>query len=90
LAHAGAFHPAGCAALCAFQPTSAWEQYLLGAFFDMRLKLQIEKADPKPLKRRVLGWAVAFAFVQIIIAPAVALAVANIYFIVVDKSLYSP
>ena len=59
-------------------------------YFDMRLKLQIEKADPKPLQIRVLCWAMAFASVQIIIAPAVALVAMNIYFIVTDTSPYFP
>lgn len=59
-------------------------------YFDMRLKLQIEKADPKPLKNRVLGWAVAFAFAQIIIAPTVLFALAYIYFTILDKPAYFP
>lgn len=59
-------------------------------YFDMRLKLQIEKADPKPLKKRVLGWALAFAFIQIIIAPAIALAVLYCFFILTDQSLLYP
>ncbi len=58
--------------------------------FDMRLKLQIEKADPKPLKYRVLGWAVAFAFAQIIIAPTVLFALAFIYFTFLDHPAFFP
>lgn len=59
-------------------------------YFDMRLKLQIEKADPKPLKKSVFGWAVAFAFAQIIIAPAVIFALAYIYFTILDQPAFFP
>lgn len=59
-------------------------------YFDMRLKLQIEKADPKPLRKSVLGWSLAFAFIQIIIAPAVALAVLYCFFHLTDRSLLYP
>ena len=59
-------------------------------YFDMRLKLQIERVDPKPMKRSVLGWALAFAFIQIIIAPAVAMALIYGYLMVTDNGFYIP
>jgi UDP-N-acetylmuramyl pentapeptide phosphotransferase/UDP-N-acetylglucosamine-1-phosphate transferase len=40
-------------------------------YFDMMLKLHIEETDPKPIRYSLLTWALAFASIQIIIAPAV-------------------
>lgn len=40
-------------------------------YFDMILKLHIEKTDPKTIRYSLLTWALAFASIQIIIAPAV-------------------
>lgn len=59
-------------------------------YIDMRLKLQIEKSDLKPLRMSLLGWAVAFSLVQIIIAPAVSMAVIYGYFMITNQNLYFP
>lgn len=40
-------------------------------YFDMLLKLHIEKTNPKPIRYSLLTWALAFASIQIIVAPAV-------------------
>lgn len=59
-------------------------------YFDMRIKFQIDKAETKSLKKRALGWALAFALIQIIIAPAVALAVIYCYFMATNQNIYFP
>jgi hypothetical protein len=40
-------------------------------YFDMRLKLQQERIDSAGKQRELLGWAAAFAFIQIIMAPGI-------------------
>jgi hypothetical protein len=59
-------------------------------YIDMRLKLHIDMVEAKPLKKRIFGWAVAFAFVQILIAPAVAVVLGNICFRIAGKSFPFP
>lgn len=48
-----------------------WIVFFFIGYFDMLLKFHIEKTDPKPIKCSLFTWALAFASIQIIIAPAV-------------------